>query len=337
MTEVLLQVRAIGKRFDVGAGRFQARARASIQALSDVDLDLASGQALGLVGESGSGKSTLARILVGLEQPSKGSVRLDGVELTTLSRAAWRPFRKRIQMVFQDCAGSLDPRQSVRSALLEPYRIHGLYSARERDMRCMELLEAVGLGAEHWNRFPHELSGGQRQRVAIARALALEPQILILDEPVSALDSSMRAQILNLLIELKRRFHLACLFVAHDLFAVQALCEHIAVMYMGRIVEVAPTGALFANPLHPYTQALLSAVPFADPQVEQQRRRIVLQGEPPSPMDLPPGCAFAARCPTKHSIDARLCEGDRPLLKGCDETGLRQAACHAVVTQGSQS
>ena len=336
MIDALLQVRGLEKRFDVRSGRFGSRAQTSLQALSDVNLDLVRGQALGLVGESGSGKSTLARILVGLEQPSKGSVRLDGVELTTLSRQAWRPLRRRIQMVFQDCAGSLDPRQSVRSALLEPYRIHGLFSARERQMRCMELLEAVGLGAEHWNRFPHELSGGQRQRVAIARALTLEPQILILDEPVSALDSSMRAQILNLLIELKHRFHLACLFVAHDLFAVQSLCEQIAVMYMGRIVEVAPTQALFANPLHPYTQALLSAVPFADPDLEQQRQRIVLQGDPPSPMDLPPGCAFAARCQTKIKVDAKRCEHERPPLQAFDEAGLRQTACHAVIPERRQ-
>jgi peptide/nickel transport system ATP-binding protein len=328
MDDPLLAVRGLEKRFAPRGARLRQRAMAQVQALSDVDLDLLRGEALGLVGESGSGKSTLARILVGLEQPSAGSVRLDGVELSGLSGQAWRPLRRRIQMVFQDAAGSLDPRQTVRSALLEPFEIHGLYDARERELRCLELLDAVGLPSEILWRFPHELSGGQRQRVAIARALTLEPQILILDEPVSALDSSMRAQVLNLLLDLKRRYALAYLFVAHDLFAVRSLCERVAVMYLGRVVEVAPTEALFANPAHPYTQALLSAVPFADPELERARSRIVLEGELPSPLAVPPGCAFHPRCFARDRVRGERCSRELPQLRTRAGEVESRVACH---------
>ncbi len=335
--EPLLVARGIEKRYELQPRAWSRAWRAAdgaglatVAALSQVDLELRQGEALGLVGESGSGKSTLARILVGLEAPTRGSVHLGEIDLTALSPREWRPHRRRIQMVFQDCAGSLDPRQSVRAALLEPFEIHALHTPRERERRCMELLHAVGLAAEHAERFPHELSGGQRQRVAIARALALEPEVLILDEPVSALDSSMRAQVLNLLADLKQRFRLACLFVAHDLFSVRSLCERVAVMYMGRIVELAPTEHLFANPQHPYTQALLSAVPFADPDVERARKRIVLSGDPPSPLNLPAGCAFHTRCPWRAQFPALPCETELPALRSLDELERRWVACHAV-------
>ncbi|MCB9914326.1 MAG: ATP-binding cassette domain-containing protein [Planctomycetes bacterium] len=295
----LLEVRDLAKHFTVGARGFLGRGGAVLRAVDGVSFELERGRALGLVGESGCGKSTAARTIVGLHRATAGSVRLGGVELTGLSRREWQAHRGRLQMIFQDPYASLDPRQTVASILTEPLAIHRRGKPRERRLRALALLDAVGLNPRHINRYPHEFSGGQRQRIGIARALALEPEVLVCDEPVSALDVSIQAQIVNLLAELRERFQLAYLFIAHDLAVVRHVCEEVAVMYLGRIVERAPRDELFERPRHPYTQALLSAVPLPDPAAERARRRIVLEGDVPSPLHPPPGCAFEPRCPAR--------------------------------------
>jgi oligopeptide/dipeptide ABC transporter ATP-binding protein len=297
-----------------------------VRAVAGVSFALERGGALGLVGESGSGKTTTARLVMGLESPTSGSIRLDGAELAGLDRKGWLPHRRRMQMIFQDPHSSLDPRQSVGSILCEPLAIHRLGRPRERRARAHELLEAVGLSADHADRLPHEFSGGQRQRIGIARALALEPEILVCDEPVSALDVSVQAQIVNLLKSLQERFGLAYLFIAHDLAVVRNLCPRIAVMYLGRIVEEAPRERLFASPQHPYTQALLSAIPVADPRIERERERIVLLGDPPSPASPPSGCAFHPRCRERVRVPDDRCARERPELAPHGD-GTR-AACH---------
>ena len=293
-----------------------------------------SGESLGLVGESGCGKSTVARALVGLHRPTAGSIRFDGHELVGLGRRQWLPHRRRIQMIFQDPYASLDPRQTVGSILEEPLRIHGGPSGgplrpRERRLRTLALLEAVGLNPRFLNRYPHEFSGGQRQRVGIARALALEPSLLVCDEPVSALDVSVQAQIVNLLKHLQERFGLAYLFIAHDLAVVRHLCSRVAVMYLGRIVEEGPRDELYRAPRHPYTEALLSAIPEPDPA--SGRERIVLRGEPPSPASPPPGCAFHPRCHRRDEVPGDRCATERPRLVADPEspaTGSVRVACH---------
>ncbi len=310
----LLEVQNLTVRFPIrGRGLF-ARSRGAIHAVEDVSFALERGQALGLVGESGSGKSTTARAIVGLVRPTAGSVKLDGVELTTLSARELRPFRRRIQLVFQDPTGSLDPRLTVGSIVAEPLAIQGVGTRRDRRARAAQLLESVGLDAAALERYPHEFSGGQRQRIGIARALALEPDLLVLDEPVSALDVSVQASVVNLLQGLRARLGLSYLFIAHDLAVVRHVCERVAVMYLGRIVEEGPREELFARPLHPYTQALLSAVPVPDPRVERGRSRIVLAGDPPSPAKPPSGCAFHPRCPRREEVPDRQCETAVPLL-----------------------
>jgi oligopeptide/dipeptide ABC transporter ATP-binding protein len=313
-SEPLLRVRGLKKHFDMGATGLFGRGQRILRAVDGVDFDLERGTSLGLVGESGCGKSTVARTLVGLNSATAGSIRLDGVELTGLSARQWLPHRRRVQMIFQDPYASLDPRQTVASILAEPLTIHRLAKPRERRLRALALLETVGLNPRHVNRYPHEFSGGQRQRIGIARALALEPDVLICDEPVSALDVSIQAQIINLLDELKQRFDLAYLFIAHDLAVVRHICERVAVMYLGRVVEEAPREQLFSAPRHPYTQALLSAVPLADPETERRRERIVLEGDVPSPLAPPPGCAFEPRCPRKGEVPAGRCGREQPAL-----------------------
>ena len=282
----LLEVDGLVKQFPARGG--------SVRAVDDVSFTVAAGETLGVVGESGSGKSTLARLLVRLLEPTSGIIRLDGVDVAHLRRRALRALRRRVQIVFQDPYSSLDPRLSVRTIVAEPLRI----AHRGRDVRdrVPEVLSLVGLGPEHEARYPHELSGGQRQRVGIARALVVEPEILVLDEPVTALDGSIQAQILNLLSRLQRELGLSYLFIAHDLAVVRHLADRVAVMHLGRIVETAPTDELFAAPAHPYTQALLSASPVPDPDVERARRRIVLTGELPDALDPPSGCHFRTRC-----------------------------------------
>jgi peptide/nickel transport system ATP-binding protein/oligopeptide transport system ATP-binding protein len=266
----------------------------SIRAVDDVSFSIAAGETLGLVGESGSGKSTIARLVVQLLDPSAGVIRLDGDDVARGSRRARRSRRRRVQIVFQDPYSSLDPRMTARAIVAEPLRIAG--RAREIATRVPEVLALVGLGREHERRYPHELSGGQRQRVGIARALVVQPELLVLDEPVTALDGSIQAQILNLLARLQAELGLAYLFIAHDLAVVRHLADRVAVMHLGRIVETAPTEDLFRTPSHPYTQALLSASPVPDPAQERARRRIVLAGELPDALDPPSGCTFRTRC-----------------------------------------
>ena len=327
MTGALLEVRDLAKHFPVGRRGLLGRPERWLRAVDGVSFDLHAGECLGLVGESGCGKSTVARAIVGLHRPTAGSVKLGGVELARLSRRGWLPHRRRIQMVFQDPYASLDPRQTVASILAEPLTIHRLGKPRERRLRALALLDAVGLNPRHVNRYPHEFSGGQRQRIGIARALALEPELIVCDEPVSALDVSIQAQILNLLKELQERFGLAYLFIAHDLAVVRHVCERVAVMYLGRIVETADRAELFETPRHPYTRALLSAIPLPDPAAERARERIVLRGDVPSPLDPPSGCAFHPRCPHRDEVPGDRCGRELPALR---EAGTASVACHLV-------
>jgi oligopeptide/dipeptide ABC transporter ATP-binding protein len=291
-----------------------------VRAVEEVDLAIRAGECLALVGESGSGKSTVGRLLLRLIEPTAGRVLFRGEDLATLDRETLRRRRRHFQMVFQDPFGSLNPRMRIGATLAEPLTVHGLATRAEIPDRVAELLDAVGLPLDARDRFPHEFSGGQRQRIAIARALATGPDFLVADEPVSALDVSVRAQVTNLLTRLQEKLGLALLFVAHDLALVEHLADRVAVLYLGRLVETAPAAELFARPLHPYTLALLSAVPV--PAVAPQRRRIALSGEPANPANPPPGCAFHPRCP----IARELCRVERPILSaaGADH----RVACH---------
>ena len=318
----LLEVTDLAKHFIVGTrGLFGGSAQV-LRAVDGVSFSLERGETLGLVGESGCGKSTAARTLIGLYEATAGSVRFDGVELTGLRGRARAPYRRRMQMIFQDPYASLDPRQTVASTLMEPQVIHRLGKPRTRRLRSMALLDAVGLDPRHLYRYPHEFSGGQRQRIGIARALALEPELIVCDEPVSALDVSIQAQIVNLLRDLQERFGLAYLFIAHDLAVVRHISHRVAVMYLGRVVEVADRDTLFTHPRHPYTQALLSAIPCADPLVERTRERIVLEGDVPSPLNPPSGCAFHPRCFARESVPDNRCAREAPTLRS-------GSACHA--------
>jgi peptide/nickel transport system ATP-binding protein len=282
----LLEVDGLVKEFPARGG--------AIRAVDDVSFSIAADETLGLVGESGSGKSTIARLVVRLLEPTSGAIRIQGADIAHVSRRALRSLRRRVQIVFQDPYSSLDPRMTVRAIVAEPLHIAG--RSRECDRRVPEVLSLVGLGRQHGSRYPHELSGGQRQRVGIARALVVEPELLVLDEPVTALDSSIQAQILNLLVRLQHELGLAYLFIGHDLAVVRHVADRVAVMHLGRIVETARTDELFASPAHPYTRALLSASPVPDPFVDLDRQRIVLRGEAPDPIDPPSGCQFRTRC-----------------------------------------
>ncbi|HVS14487.1 MAG TPA: ABC transporter ATP-binding protein [Thermoanaerobaculia bacterium] len=296
-------------------------ARRVVRAVSDVDLELLAGESFALVGESGSGKTTLARVLLRLIEPSAGRVWFDGRELTALSRRELRRARRGFQMVFQDPAGSLDPRMSVGRAVAEPLRIHRLAPRGERGERVSRLLEMVGLPEEVARRPPAELSGGQRQRVAIARALATEPKLLVADEPVSSLDVSVRAQVVNLLARLQIELGLSLLFIGHDLATVEQLADRVAVMYLGRLVEIAPAARLFAEPAHPYSVALLAAAPRPEPG-RARRRLVALAGEPPDPAAPPTGCAFHPRCP----LATERCVSERPALR--ELVPGHRVACH---------
>ncbi|SEE29549.1 ABC transporter ATP-binding protein [Jiangella alba] len=309
----LLQVRDLEVHFPIKAGTLFQRTVGAVKAVDGVDLDVEAGTTFGLVGESGCGKSTLGRAIMRLTEPTNGSVTLDGQDILALSERKMRAVRRQFQMVFQDPMASLDPRQSVESMLTEPLRAHkfpGGSAAHAKRIR--ELLDVVGLPESVVNRYPHEFSGGQRQRLGIARALALNPSLIIADEPVSALDVSIQAQVINLLKELQERFSLTYVVIAHDLAVVRHISKTVAVMYLGGIVEQAPAADLYRQPLHPYTRALMSAVPVPDPNVEESRNRILLQGDLPSPANPPAGCRFHTRCPWKQSAK---CDTERPALR----------------------
>ena len=318
----LLEVRHLVKRFPIKEGLLIDREVAAVHAVDDVSLTLHEGETLGLVGESGCGKSTLCRTIIQLLRPTSGSVRYRGKELVGLSRKDLQPVRRDIQMIFQDPYASLNPRKRVGQIIGDPLRLHGLASGSQLQREVKQLMDRVGLQPEHYNRFPHEFSGGQRQRIGIARALALRPKLIIADEPVSALDVSIQAQIINLLDDLQDEFDLSYIFVAHDLGVVRHVSDRIAVMYLGKIVERSPASVLYERPIHPYSLALLSAVPIPDPQVEAERKPLVLEGDVPSPVDPPPACHFHTRCPWATEI----CSEDEPPLAEY-ESG-QSAACH---------
>jgi len=293
----LLSVRNLRKYYPSRRTMF-ARGNALVQAVDDVSFDIMPGETLGLVGESGCGKSTTGRAILRLIEPTDGEVLFNGRDVRALSKSELRDLRRDMQIIFQDPYSSLDPRMTVAQTIGEVLTVHGLANgARQRDERIVDLLETVGLSATHLRRYPHEFSGGQRQRIGIARALAVEPKLIVCDEPVSALDVSVQAQVINLLQDLQARFDLAYLFIAHDLSVVEHICSRVAVMYLGKIVEMADARELYRNPRHPYSQALLSAVPIPDPA--RKRNRILIEGDLPSPIDPPSGCRFHTRCPVR--------------------------------------
>jgi oligopeptide transport system ATP-binding protein len=338
--QALVEVAGLTVQFQSHATSGLFRKPQVVRAVDGVDLTIHKGETLGLVGESGCGKSTTGRAILQLLRPNTGSVRFEGVELTQLWRTrlgshVWsselRQLRRKLQMIFQDPYASLDPRMTLEDIVAEPLRTFCSDSAHVIRERVIQLIEQVGLNPEQRRRYPHEFSGGQRQRIGIARALALSPSFVVCDEPISALDVSVQAQILNLLIELRRKLGLTYLFIAHDLAAVRYIADRIAVMYLGRIVELADSEQLCAQPLHPYTRALIAAVPVPDPVHERARIRLPLHGDPPSPLNVPQGCRFHPRCPSK----VERCEYDAPVLRPVSSHPARFVACHAVPTQST--
>jgi peptide/nickel transport system ATP-binding protein/oligopeptide transport system ATP-binding protein len=329
MAENLVEVRNLVKHFPIMKGIIFRKQIAAVHAVDDVSFDVRRGETLGLVGESGCGKSTTARLVSRLIDPTSGTISFDGQDITKLSRRELRPLRREVQMVFQDPYSSLNPRKSVGAIIGEPLRIHKvLTDAKQRRTRVQELMERVGLNPEHYNRYPHEFSGGQRQRIGVARAIALDPKLIIADEPVSALDVSIQAQVLNLLRDLQRDMGLTIVFIAHDLSVVRHMCDRIAVMYLGKIVEVASADELYGHPRHPYTGALLRAVPVPDPTMHETTAGRVLAGDIPSPTSPPPGCRFHTRCPKAQD----LCKQTEPLLE--PQEGGNVAACHFPLSDG---
>lgn len=318
----LLQATSLKKTFRIKRGVLQ-RAR-ELKAVDDVSLSIAPGEALGVVGESGCGKTTLARMLVRLAEPDRGSITFDGRPVKP--GVDVKPYRQHVQMVFQNPYESLNPRKSVRHILTQPFLAHGLCSAARAERNALDLLDKVGLrpADRFLDRYPHQFSGGQRQRIGIARALALKPRLIIADEPVSSLDVSVRGEILNLLKDLQREFALSYVFISHDLSIVRSFCDRVVVMYLGRVVEEASVAALFADPQHPYTRALISAIPTPDPIEARRRKRIVLSGDIPSPVDPPAGCAFHTRC----AFATERCAAERPMLAAHGEA--HRTACHYV-------
>lgn len=315
----LLQVDNLSKEF-VAERTVFGRVVKTVRAVDDISLEIARGETLALVGESGCGKSTLGRLIMRLIDPSSGTITLTGQDITDLSERMLKPLRRRVQLVFQDPFASLNPRMTVGQTIAEPLMLHDIVPAARRMDRVRELLEAVGLSAQHINRYPHEFSGGQRQRIVIARALAAEPELIVCDEPVSALDVSIRSQVLNLLADLQKRFGFSYLFISHDLSVVRHIADRVAVMYLGRIVEIGQTDDVFGNPRHPYTRALISAIPLPNPAGREAARP--LEGDLPSPLDPPSGCHFHTRCPHVQQI----CTTDRPAL--VSSHGEHPAACH---------
>ncbi|MEU4287236.1 dipeptide ABC transporter ATP-binding protein [Kribbella sp. NPDC026596] len=322
--DALLRLESLHKHFPVQVGALLNRGHELVYAVDGVDLQVRRGETLGLVGETGCGKSTLARCIARLYDVTSGSVWFDGKDITRVSRRAMRPLRREIQVIFQDPYGSLNPRRRVGSIIGDPFAIHGVASGVQRKQRVQELMELVGLNPEHYNRFPAEFSGGQRQRIGVARALALRPKLVICDEPVSALDVSIQAQIINLLADLQDEFDLTYVFISHDLSVVRHVSDRIAVMYLGKVVETAPTPELFRTPRHPYTRALLSALPVPDPDLSDSRQRVILAGDMPSPVAPPSGCRFHTRCPKARTDCVRR---EPPLVAVLGDAANHATAC----------
>ncbi len=323
----LVTVRGLKKYFPITSGLLQ-RHTGDVKAIDDIDFDIRRGETLGLVGESGSGKTTAGRVILRLADPTAGTITFAGREISTLTRSELRPLRKEMQIIFQDPYASLNPRMTVGDIVREPLTIHHLAGGKDAGRRVHELLAMVGLQPYHANRYPHEFSGGQRQRIGIARALAVNPKFIVADEPVSALDVSIQAQVINLLQDLQKQLDLTYLFIAHDLSVVRHISTRVAVMYVGKIIEIADRDRLYANPMHPYTQALLSAIPIPDPAIERRRKRIILTGDIPSPVNPPAGCRFHTRCP----IAFERCSVEVPAFNEY-ESGHR-TACHWVEEHG---
>ncbi len=318
MSDTILEVKNLKMYFDVSKA-FQAKKY--VKAVDDISFSIKRGETLGLVGESGCGKSTLGRCIVRIYDPTEGSIIFNGVDIATKKNKELKDYRKASQMIFQDPYSSLDPRMTVGEIIREPMDIHKIYDTKEeRTKRVQELLQIVGLKPDHIRRYPHEFSGGQRQRIGIARALALNPEFIVCDEPISALDVSIQAQVINLLEKIQKEMDVAYLFIAHDLSMVKHISDRIGVMYLGRIVELGESDDLYSNPLHPYTRALLSSVPIPDPKIAKTKKRIVLEGELPSPINPPSGCTFRLRCP--HATER--CANEVPKLT---KVGTREVAC----------
>ena len=321
MSDVLLEVENVTKHFPITQGIVFKHEVASVKALDGVSLSVRRGETLGIVGESGCGKSTLARVIMRLLEPTSGTVRFDGRDISRLSEREMRPYRRELMMIFQDPYASLNARKRVGAIVSEPLEVHSMGTEAERKRRVQDLLDVVGLNPEHYNRFPHEFSGGQRQRIGIARALAVNPKLIVADEPVSALDVSVQAQILNLLRDLQSEFGLTYVFIAHDLSVVRHISDRVAVMYLGKIAELATSRDLYAAPRHPYTGALLSAVPVANPRVGRQRKAFVLGGDVPNPINPPTGCRFHPRCPRAQET----CSANDPALE--EQRARHEVAC----------
>jgi peptide/nickel transport system ATP-binding protein/oligopeptide transport system ATP-binding protein len=327
MTDNIVEVRDLVKEFPIKGSYLVRRQLGAVHAVDGVSFDVRRGETFGIVGESGCGKSTTARLILRLLDPTSGSVTFDGREIANLSTSDMKPLRREMQMIFQDPYSSLNPRRTIGTIISEPFAVHDMHSSQgERKRAVQDLMDRVGLNPEHYNRYPHEFSGGQRQRIGVARALALRPKLIVADEPVSALDVSIQAQVLNLLRDLQRELGLTLIFIAHDLSVVRHMCDRVAVMYLGKVVELADSSQLYAHPRMPYTGALMSAVPVADPTLAAAKKRQILSGDVPSPTNPPPACRFHTRCWKVQEI----CRTEAPALEPKD--GGNIAACHFPLT-----